>query len=90
MRRRAVSYLYNPVYMETHHKLRYITYQVVQPIVNSSEHIDWFVVIPKNVAFLVLFGLIKMFHNESPETYFSHLTILICAPYVGNAIKALC
>lgn len=41
-------YLHYAIYMETHDKLWYIAHQIVQPVINTSENVNWFVVIPKS------------------------------------------
>lgn len=41
-------YLHYAIHMETHDKLWYIAHQIIQPVIDTSENVDWFVVIPKS------------------------------------------
>lgn len=43
----TVIYLNNTVDMKAHDKLRDITHQIVQPVVNSCQNVDWFIVVPE-------------------------------------------
>jgi len=40
------SYLHNAIDVKAHDQLRYITHQIIQPVINSCENVDWFVVVP--------------------------------------------
>lgn len=40
-----LTYLNNTIDMKAHDKLRDITHQIVQPVVNSCQNIYWFIVV---------------------------------------------
>lgn len=42
---RTVIYLNNAVDVEAHHKLRDVAHQIVEPVVDSRQNVDWFVVV---------------------------------------------
>lgn len=42
-----VFYLNNAIDMEAHDKFWDITHQIVEPVVNSCQNVDWFVVVSK-------------------------------------------
>lgn len=48
-------YLHYAIYMETHDKLWYVAHQIVQPVINTSENVDWFVIIPVSKQNIIFF-----------------------------------
>lgn len=40
-----LTYLNNTIDMKAHDKLRDITHQIVKPVVNSCQNVNWFIIV---------------------------------------------
>lgn len=43
----TATYLHNSIDMKTHDKFWDIAHQIVKPVVNSCQNVDWFIVVPE-------------------------------------------
>lgn len=43
----AISYLNNAIDVKAHDEFRNVAHQIVKPVVDACQNIDWFIVVPE-------------------------------------------